>query len=181
MEERHQILNLKEFCPFLQEFYEAKKYEKGPPEEMQFCLATFFSHLKKEGMQSLEESFFDEINWKQVLSVVEAIHNLEKKETIFEQILSFLRYCAEEHALICYDEDRGKFAKDLVKFVNSQLDGFKNGKVEFQVEKDSIERYSEEELEKTTTEESGEDEEKKKRTRKNEEESEEINRKKRKK
>ena len=136
----------------MEEFYEAKQYGKKAPEEMEFALITFFSHLKGEGIKVMEESFFDETKRKEMLSFVELICNLERRENILQQILIFMEYCAREHALICYDEDRSKVANDLVDFANSHIDSSKKKEgVEEQFgEEDSLERETEESREENT-------------------------------
>ena len=139
---------MNEFCPFLYDFTEARKedlFSNKQQERDNFSvLRKFFVFLKKNGVEKLEESFFDEDRSELLKKMNEELKSTELSKdsvsAIERMATKFLKYCRDEHVPIINDEERLEHARKCVV----ELEELENEKTreenEKEVDEDSNER-----------------------------------------
>ena len=105
----------------MNEFVEAKKEDlfKGKKyyKDNLSLLRKFFNFLKENGVETLEESFFDEDKSELATKFLEEVGSLEKRSyfrSIKRLAREFVKYCVEEHVLISYDNVRKENANKML-------------------------------------------------------------------
>ena len=85
-------------------------------------LRKFFTFLKKNGVKTLEESFFDEDRTQLATKFLEEISASKSSKSnsckIKKMAKEFVIYCAEEHALISYDHVRKENANKMIQVLS---------------------------------------------------------------
>ena len=116
------MLDVKNFCPFLDEFAEARKdlfSSKKSLKDNFSLLRKFFTFLKENGVETMEESFFDEDRTQLAIKYVQEIQSWKVSKAYFCRIRrmarDFAKYCVEEHSLISYDQVRKENANKMLQ------------------------------------------------------------------
>ena len=88
-------------------------------------LRKFFTFLKENGVETLEESFFDEDKTELATKFLEEAESWKLTKThtrkISRMARDFVKYCAEEHALISHDKVRKENANKMVQVLSDYL------------------------------------------------------------
>ena len=121
-------MNVQEYCPFFNEFSEARKEDLFKNEKIlkdNTCLLRrFFTFLEESGVEKLEESFFDEDKSDLATKFLEEVESWGISRNYFTDIKrlarEFVKYCVEEHALISYDNVRKENADKMLQILSRQ-------------------------------------------------------------
>ena len=85
-------------------------------------LRKFFTFLKENGVETVEESFFDEDRTEIATKFLEMIKSCEMSSSHRSEIKKtakeFVKYCVEEHSLISYDELRKENANKMLQVLS---------------------------------------------------------------
>ena len=119
---------MKEFCPFLDEFIEAREKDLFRSKQIGntnvSLLKKFFVFLKENEVECLEESFFDENKSELATKFLEETRSWEiskgRVNGCKRMTREFLRYCSQEHLLICYDQVRKENASRILQILSEE-------------------------------------------------------------
>ena len=122
---------MRAFCSFVEEYLEErkKKFKKSVKKRVineLWCLKKFFLFLKEEkGMESFEESFFDEEMGETMKEFFESLKKGNQlgsgsEAKILRGVGMFLEFCLEKREGVREDEGRKENAKQLMTMVKNE-------------------------------------------------------------